>query len=56
MEMLKKDHTEILKMNQSAINQAQNKISSMERTNRIMNFKNRDQGCVNNYIYCCNHD
>lgn len=54
--MLKKDHTEILKMNQSAINQAQNKISSMERANRIMNFKNRDQGCVNNYIYCCNHD
>lgn len=49
--MLKRDHTEILKENQSAINQAQNKVSSMERTNRRMDFKNRDQGCDNNYLY-----
>lgn len=49
--MLKRDHTEILKKNQSAINQAQNKLSSMERTNRRMDFKNRDQGCDNNYLY-----
>lgn len=39
--MLKKDHAEILKKNQSVIKQAQNKISSMEGTNRIMDFKNR---------------
>lgn len=51
MEMLKRDHTEILKENQSAINQAQNKVSSTERTNRRMDFKNRDKGCGNNYLY-----
>lgn len=49
--MLKRDHTEILKENQSAISQAQNKVSSTERTNRRMDFKNRDKGCDNNYLY-----